>query len=179
MTITQPQPRPEPLEPENPKDKAGTPAWVFRAACDLFGEFDLDVAADFERHVVPRYHARGVLGGGLERPWEAVRAWCNPPYSDVPTWIEKAVTEVRERRSREVIMLVMADTSTRYLHSVLCRDAAGYLLTPRVRFNGHTGSPQFGSIFLRLNIRTCHIASERTISCVDLRPWRERYGRVT
>lgn len=162
--------------PENPRDRVGTPNWVFRAAIDLFGAFDLDACADFERHVVPRYYARGVLGGGLARDWNCERAWCNPPYSDVPTWIDRAVQEVEARHAREVVMLVMADTSTRYFHNAVNQCARALLVTPRISFNGHKGSPVFGSAFLVVNACTLYLGSARTIECLDLRSWRERYG---
>lgn len=63
-----------------------TIAWCMaRAGVEAF---DLDVAACAESHHAPRYYTK--RDDGLAQPWDAKRIWCNPPYSDIAPWVEKA-----------------------------------------------------------------------------------------
>ncbi len=52
--------------------------------------FDLDVAASSENTKAPSYYTEA--DDGLKQPWSG-HVWCNPPYSDIPAWIEKALAE--------------------------------------------------------------------------------------
>lgn len=58
-----------------------------------FGKFDLDVAAAPHNAKCERYYT--IDDDGLNSPWDAWRIWCNPPYSNIGAWVEKAWTEWR------------------------------------------------------------------------------------
>lgn len=78
-----------------------TIAWCMeRAGVDAF---DLDVAACEESHHAERYFTKAI--DGLKQPW-AGRVWCNPPYSDIAPWVEKAWAELRSGRAPLVAMLI-------------------------------------------------------------------------
>lgn len=74
-----------------------------------FGKFDLDVAAAFHNAKAPRFYARE--DDGLAQPWIG-RVWCNPPYSDIRAWVEKAWHEwTREGSTLDglIVMLLPAN----------------------------------------------------------------------
>lgn len=53
--------------------------------------FTLDVAAAPHNTKCDRYFTR--TDNGLIQPWRGERVWCNPPYSDIEPWLEKAWLE--------------------------------------------------------------------------------------
>lgn len=48
---------------------------------------------------------------GLVQPWAGERVWCNPPYSDIRSWVEKAWWEWRQG-SIELIVLILPANRT-------------------------------------------------------------------
>lgn len=67
--------------------------------------FDLDVAACEESHHAPRFYSKA--DNGLLQPWVG-RVWCNPPYSDIEPWVEKAWIEFGDERATAIAMLIPA-----------------------------------------------------------------------
>lgn len=65
--------------------------------------FTLDVAAAPHNAKHERYFTR--LSDGLAQPWTGERAWCNPPYSNIRPWVEKAWSGAAEL----VVMLLPAN----------------------------------------------------------------------
>jgi phage N-6-adenine-methyltransferase len=51
-------------------------------------DFTVDAAASAENAVLPRYWTRET--DGLRQWWAGERVWCNPPYSNIRPWVEKA-----------------------------------------------------------------------------------------
>lgn len=124
--------------------------------------FDLDVAACDEAHCAPRYFT--IATNGLERPWDADRVWCNPPYSDLGPWVTKAWDAIRYSEPSLIAMLIPANRAEQPFwqeHVEPYRDAFGKLLTThhlpgRVQFGfpgnpdatGWKSSPPFGCVLL-------------------------------
>lgn len=50
--------------------------------------FTVDAAASAENARLPRFWT--VEDDGLAQDWTAERVWCNPPYSNIEPWVEKA-----------------------------------------------------------------------------------------
>jgi phage N-6-adenine-methyltransferase len=73
-------------------DERITPAKIFDP---LHAEFDftVDVAANARNCRVPRFY--DLASDGLSQSWAGERVWCNPPYSAIRPWIEKAWAEHR------------------------------------------------------------------------------------
>ena len=73
-------------------DRRTTPDLLAECA-ELAGvdSFDLDVAASEENAKAAQWF--DVHANGLARPWVG-NVWCNPPYSNVAAWVEKAWDEV-------------------------------------------------------------------------------------
>ena len=125
-----------------------TAAWCLkRTGIDAF---DLDVAACEESHLAPVWYSKAA--DGLMQPWHG-RVWCNPPFSDIGPWVEKAWSEVV--RCESISMLLPAsrteqtwwqqlveplrdNPSLDYDQSIFLRT---HFLPGRTRF-GHPGNPE-------------------------------------
>lgn len=70
-------------------DRATDPADF--AIFDARFRFTIDVAASNHNAKCPRYFT--VEDDGLAQTWNGERVWCNPPYSDIRAWVEKAWQE--------------------------------------------------------------------------------------
>lgn len=84
-------------------DRATDPA-LFARLHQRFN-FTLDAAALPHNAKLPRYFTPE--DNGLEQSWAGERVWCNPPYSDIPTWLEKAWDEVGH--AALIVMLLPAN----------------------------------------------------------------------
>jgi len=84
-------------------DDRGTTPEVFDSLHARFG-FTLDVAAAEHNTKCPRYFDRSI--DGLAQSWAGERVFCNPPYSDIRPWVEKAWME---RAAEVVVMLLPAN----------------------------------------------------------------------
>lgn len=91
-------------------DDRRTPRSLFDPLNEEFG-FTLDVAASDENALTPVYYT--LEENGLEQPWFG-NVWCNPPYSDLRPWVEKAAQEWRANGSgfgglEAIVMLLPAN----------------------------------------------------------------------
>ena len=71
-------------------DDRRTPQYLWDELDAEFG-FTLDVAASFENYKTSNYY--DLERNGLRQTWSGV-VWCNPPYSDIRPWVEKARYEM-------------------------------------------------------------------------------------
>jgi len=53
--------------------------------------FTVDVAASERNTKLPRFYTRA--DDGLAQSWASERVWCNPPFSSIRPWVEKAWAE--------------------------------------------------------------------------------------
>lgn len=84
-------------------DRATTPE-VFDPLHQRF-HFSIDVAAAAHNTKLPRFYS--IEDDGLEQSWRGERVWCNPPYSNITPWLEKAWDEWK--RAQLIVMLVPAN----------------------------------------------------------------------
>lgn len=68
--------------------------------------FTIDAAASTQNHKLPRYYT--TEHNGLRAMWSGERVYCNPPYSNVRPWIEKAWSET----TAELIVLLLPANRT-------------------------------------------------------------------
>ncbi|UXA09610.1 phage N-6-adenine-methyltransferase (plasmid) [Mycobacterium sp. SMC-2] len=85
-------------------DRATTPEDFARFDKSL-GPFTLDVAAAAHNAKCARYFIHS--DNGLAQSWAGERVWCNPPYSRIGHWVEKAWRE--HERTDGVAMLLPAN----------------------------------------------------------------------
>jgi phage N-6-adenine-methyltransferase len=75
----------------------------FSAWNERFG-FTLDVAAAHHNTKCAQYFTEA--DDGLAQSWAGERVWCNPPYSDIRSWVEKAWREWRTGTVPLIVMLL-------------------------------------------------------------------------
>jgi len=129
-------------------DEYATPPWVVEAAQTIYRcKFDLDACATFQNRKCDRYFSKYI--DGLSQPWPANWVWCNPPYSEPHKWVNYAIEQVEWGFACNVVLLLKADTSARWFHT-LSDKADMHLLSPRIKFMGAKGSPPWGSMFAHI-----------------------------
>ncbi len=94
-----------------PYDTYGTPR-AFWLALDEEFHFTVDVAADHDYHLTPRYYTPEE--NGLLQSWGGETAWCNPPYSDIAPWVAKARQEREDGAT--TVLLLPARTGSSWWH---------------------------------------------------------------
>ncbi len=107
--------------PKSKSDKWQTPEILFNAWNEEFG-FNYDPCPiDWK------------LGDadGLETDW-GTSTFCNPPYSKVALWIQKAHNEWK--KGKTVVMLINAITDTKAFHEYIYHSAEIRFLKGRVTF---------------------------------------------
>ena len=96
--------------PENTRDLWQTPKSLFKALDNEF-DFYCDVAASDKNHLCDAYFTE--KDNALENCWDWFGSnWCNPPYSDITPWVNKAIQQ--HQQGKTIVMLVPADTSVKW-----------------------------------------------------------------
>ena len=111
-------------------DNWQTPPDLFRALDREF-HFDLDAAASIENTLCPRFI--GEVEDALRTPWAGENVFCNPPYSMLPAFVERASDQSEEQGNR-VVLLVPAYTDTNYWWSCCLAAKEIRFLKGRLRF---------------------------------------------
>jgi phage N-6-adenine-methyltransferase len=89
----------------NPKVDDRATTWeVFNPLHERF-DFTIDVAALPHNAKLTRFFSP--FDDGLSKPWAGERVWCNPPYSNIEPWVEKACIEAQ--RTPLIVMLLPAN----------------------------------------------------------------------
>lgn len=127
----------------NSTDEWATPQRVFDWLNELYGPFDLDVAATHENHKCARYFT--IDDDGLKQTW-AKKNWCNPPYSKLRLWILKAT--VAAKNGSMTVMLIPARTDTAAFHDHIYRkdNVEIIFLRGRLKFGSSKNSAPFPSM---------------------------------
>ena len=86
-------------------DDRGTTPEFFDELSTRFGGFTIDVAAAAHNTKCERFYS--IDDNGLEQSWAGKRVWCNPPYSNIGAWVEKAWAE--RRHCPIIVMLLPAN----------------------------------------------------------------------
>lgn len=91
-------------------DDRGTNAEFFARMTERFGPFDLDVAAAEHNAKCERYYT--LEDNGLTLAWNAEQVWCNPPYSNIGAWVQKAWLEWKVQPWIERIVMLLPANRT-------------------------------------------------------------------
>jgi len=125
-------------------DEFRTPPRLYRAL-DAEFHFRLDAACTSSNKLAPRGLARDLGYNGLLEPWAPGPVFCNPPYSDLPTWTRRARLFERET----VVMVLPSDPSTGWWHREVAAGASEIrFLQGRVWFRSAEGK-ELGRSFFR------------------------------
>ncbi|MGE0289545.1 MAG: DNA N-6-adenine-methyltransferase [Bradyrhizobium sp.] len=80
--------------PVEDRDEWRTPPWLFEWLDDRF-DFHIDLAATRGNALCPLYVTKD--GDAMSKDWHefdnATVGWCNPPYSKIDPWVDKAILE--------------------------------------------------------------------------------------
>ena len=95
--------------PANIKDSWQTPKEIFDSLDNEF-DFTCDVAASLENRLCA-YHFTEEFNALDEEVWGSVN-WCNPPYSNITPWVNKAIEQ--HKLGQTTVMLIPADTSVKW-----------------------------------------------------------------
>ena len=106
--------------------------------------FILDAAASEANAKCPRFYTEA--DNGLAHPW-ASWTWCNPPYSLVGEFCDKAIAEATFHQVSSVL-LVPARTDTRWFHRIAARADEIRLLKGRLKFGDGRNSAPFPSALI-------------------------------
>lgn len=107
--------------------------------------FDMDVASTKENAKCRIFFTKEE--DGLDQKW-AGNVWCNPPYSKVGKWIQKASEEMENGVT--TVMLVPSRTDTRWFHDYVYRKPGIDIefIKGRMRFSGATGNAPFPNMLI-------------------------------
>lgn len=131
--------------PLEQRDEWQTPPHVFAWAVERWGPFEIDLAATAANALCDRFLTRE--DNALAHDWHALalRGWCNPPYSNVRPWIERAADEARHGfASTWLIPAFRGDVYHAELTQRCARDIV--LISPRLSFIAPNGGPKPGNV---------------------------------
>lgn len=122
------------------KDCSQTPWYLIRALERIAGrKFDLDVCALGATAKADRYYSLDERGENcLELDWTTLN-WCNPPFSNITPFVEKAAEQAR--CGRTTYMIMPASPETGYVR--LAKSLADTIIEMpyRIQFTRANGEP--------------------------------------
>lgn len=125
-------------------DEYETPQHIYDALNDEFG-FDLDVSATDYNHKCPAYFTKEQ--DGLKQRWGGHTVWCNPPYSEINRWVQKAYEESRNENTT-IVMLIPSRTDTKYFHNFIYHRAEIRFIKGRITFKNQKSHAPFPSMIV-------------------------------
>jgi len=125
-------------------DEWSTPQNVFDELDKEF-HFTLDPCATDNNHKCDKYFT--LENDGLSENWGGYRVFCNPPYSEIDKWVEKAYRETRNDNTL-VVLLIPNRTDTRYFHNYIYQRAEIRFVKGRLKFGDGKGSAPFPSMIV-------------------------------
>lgn len=123
-------------------DEWATPQWLFDELNKEF-DFTLDPCATEENHKVSSYLTKE--DNSLEISWGGQRVFCNPPYSEIDKWVEKAYRETRNDNTL-VVLLIPSRTDTRYFHNYIYQRSEIRFVKGRLKFGDSKNTAPFPSM---------------------------------
>lgn len=123
-------------------DEWATPQDVYDMLDKEFS-FNLDPCATEENHKCEKYYT--IETDGLLQKWEGCRVFCNPPYSNISAWVEKAFRETRNDNTL-VVLLIPSRTDTRYFHDFIYQRSEIRFIKGRLKFGDSKNSAPFPSM---------------------------------
>jgi len=129
-------------------DERETPDELFKPLHKEFN-FDIDVCAMSSNTKLPRYWNIG--HNALKQIWAPMRCFMNPPYSDIPTWLEKAKREAEQ--GALVVCILPVDTSTKWFHKYIWNGSWRTGITvrfpnKRYKFDNYANSAKFATMIV-------------------------------
>jgi site-specific DNA-methyltransferase (adenine-specific) len=104
--------------------------------------FTLDPCADETNHKCERYFTKEQ--DGLKQDWSGEIVFCNPPYGrKVGQWVQKCFEEVYKGNCKCAVLLLFANTDTKWFHDWIYHKAEIRFVKGRLKFGvGRVNSPK-------------------------------------
>lgn len=107
------------------------------------------------KHIYNKYMDNGFIDpcpfhstvDNLINEWEVGKYFINPPYSDIKSWVDKAIHE--HNKGSEIHLLVPSRTDTKWFHKLLDYGVELEFIKGRLRFS-EKGSAPFPSVIIKL-----------------------------
>ena len=125
-------------------DEWATPQHIFDELDSEFG-FDLDVCANESNHKCENYYS--IEQDGLSQDWAGHRVFCNPPYSNIAKWVEKAFYETKSKNTL-VVLLIPSRTDTKYFQNYIYNRSEIRFIKGRLKFGNSKNSAPFPSMIV-------------------------------
>lgn len=125
-------------------DEWETPQQLFDDLNKEF-QFTLDASASEENKKCERYYS--VENDGLKANWGGETVFCNPPYSQIKQWVEKAFYE-GHKDNTVVVLLIPARTDTKWFHNYIQHRSEVRFIERRIRFSGSKINAPFPSMIV-------------------------------
>ncbi len=162
----------ESTTPVNERDSARTPDHVFQYCRFAYGPFDVDLAADSQNAKCEKFIDK--WNDSLSKDWIVFgeRGWCNPPYSNIEPWINKA--HIQAGKGFETVMLIPT-INGEFWGKLVCDTAYSIeYIFPRISFLRPDGSPMpgnpRGSMVVLFTDRP-RISATPLLAYTDMRTW--------
>ena len=123
-------------------DEWETPQALFNELNHEF-KFDIDVCALPENKKCIRYFSPD--DDGLEKSWDGMKCWMNPPYGrQIGKWVKKA----SEAKGGIVVCLLPARTDTRWFHDYIYGKAEIRFIKGRLKFGNAIHNAPFPNMIV-------------------------------
>lgn len=111
-------------------DEWSTPQDVYDKL-DAEFHFTLDPCSTGQNHKCALYYTQAE--NGLLQDWGGQSVFCNPPYSDIGAWVEKAYREAMKDNT-VVVLLIPSRTDTKYFHDFIYHRSEIRFIRGRLKF---------------------------------------------
>ena len=125
-------------------DEWTTPQYLYDELDSEF-HFNLDPCSTDENCKCERHYTRE--DDGLKHSWGGCSVFCNPPYSDIATWVEKCYRE-GTKDNTIVVLLIPSRTDTRYFHDFIYGRSEIRFVKGRLRFCDSKENAPFPSMIV-------------------------------
>lgn len=140
-----------------------TPQEFFDGIDREFG-FTIDVCADETSAKCPKFYTPE--DDGLKQPWVG-RVWCNPPYSEIPKWIERGHIAVTSGECDVAVFLLPSRTGVGWFHEFALRHEVRFI-RGRLNFGGSTTNAPFDCCLVVMRSRAGSLCRHgRTLSSCE------------
>ena len=118
---------------------------------DLFNKLDkefnftLDAAASEENHKCSKYYS--IKDNGLSASWGGETVFCNPPYSDIGSWVKKCFYEALNPGTT-IVLLIPSRTDTKWFHKYIYNRSEIRFIRGRLKFGQSKNSAPFPSMIV-------------------------------
>lgn len=125
-------------------DEYSTPQYLFDSLNKEFC-FNLDPCATASNHKCKDFYT--MEDNGLEQNWGGKHVFCNPPYSKVSKWVEKAYHE-GQKDNTVVVLLIPSRTDTKWFHDFVYHKSEIRFIKGRLKFGSENNSAPFPSMIV-------------------------------